>query len=119
MEKKIISDERLQEINKSLYEISEKQVQNQRDLMTNEQSEQHFSEISRKCDRLFDRLFCSWNKDKAFANWLNQENTELLQNKQQISFHLEDQRKALNDEKRRLNDLEDELYSQRRALLNE
>jgi len=119
MDKKINADEKLQEINKSLYHVSEKQVQNQRDLMTNEQSEQHFHEVSRKYRRLFDRLFYTWNKDQKFANWLNQENTELLHNKQQITYDLENQRAALTREKRRLNDLEDELYSKKQSLLRE
>jgi chromosome segregation ATPase len=119
MVKNISADEKLQNINKKLYEVSEKQVQNQRDLITNEQSEQHFLEISRKYNRLFDRLFYTWNKDKTFANWLNQENTELLHHKQKITYELENQRETLNHEKRRLNDLEDELYGQKRSLLRE
>src|SRR5690625_4975387 len=102
MDKNISTDEKLHKLNKRLYEISEKQVQNQRDVITNEQSEQHFSEISRKCDRLFDRLFYSWNKDKSFANWLNQENTELLHQKQKIIHELENQRETLVHEKRQL-----------------
>ena len=118
MDRKIHNEnEKLQEINKNLYQISEKQVQNQRNIIENEQSEQHFMEISKKCTRLFDRLFCAWNKDKEFANWLNQENTELLHNKQQITFDLEKQREALHHDKRRLNEMEDDLYNERRSLL--
>jgi len=117
MKETFISEDKLHEINKRLYEVSERQVQNQRDLITNEQSEQHFQEISKKYSRLFDRLFCTWNKDKAFANWLDEANMEILHNKQKITYELDNNREALNQDKRRLNEMEQELYREKQAFL--
>lgn len=112
-------NEKLQKLNKNLYEVSEKQVKNQRDIITNEQSEQHLEEISRKYRRIFDRLFCSWNKDKEFVNWLNMVNTELLHHNRKVSFNLENQREKLLRERKYLNELENDLYDQKRSLLRE
>jgi hypothetical protein len=119
MDKKKVTDVKLQEVNKNLYEVSEKQVKNQRDIITNEQSEQDFEEVSRKYRRVYDRLFCSWNKDKEFANWLNQENTELLHYNRKVTINLENQREELLRERKYLNELENDLYEQKRSLLRE
>jgi len=107
----------IKQITKKLQHVSEKQYENGRSLSEKEQAEQDFFEMKVHFRRLFNRLFDVWHQDKGLSNWLEQKQLELQHYERKIDHELENNKARLLQEKRQLNDLENDLYYQRKSLV--
>lgn len=107
----------IKQITKKLQHVSEKQYENGRTLIEQEQTEKDFFELKSHFRRLFNRLFDMWHKDKGLSNWLEQKQLEVQHYERQIDHELENKKERLLQEKRKLNDLENDLYYQRKSLV--
>ncbi|MEH7272507.1 DUF3958 family protein [Neobacillus vireti] len=107
----------INQITKKLQHVSEKQYENERTISEQEQAEQDFFEMKGHFRRLFNRLFDMWHKDKGLSNWLEQKQLEVQHYERKIDHELENNQERLLQEKRQLNDLENDLYNQRQSLV--
>lgn len=105
------------QINKKLQEISRRIDENQHNLYKYEKVEKDFFQINKQTHYLMDKLLYNWQKDKILSRELEEERQEIEINERKIIIKLE--KEKLLHEKRRLSDLEDNLLHQQQLLKRE
>lgn len=111
------SEQRIKQITQKLQHVSDKQYENGRHLTEQEHTENDFFELKSNSRRLFNQLFEMWHKDKGLSNWLEQKQLEVQHYVRQIDHELENNKERLLQEKQQLNDLENDLFYQRKSLV--
>src|SRR5690625_711028 len=90
------NETRIDEINKKMQHMQEKQLQNKQNLIEHEDIVQRFFELNKKNDRLFARLYDYWQHDEELGHVIVQDKIEVERCYRQISNELDDRKKELH-----------------------
>ncbi|MGG2093444.1 DUF3958 family protein [Bacillus sp. S13(2024)] len=112
-------EQKINELNRNLITISDKQSQNQRAIQKQEQTEADFYEWKGRSYRLFNRILETWHKDRELGQFFHHLRQDAGQIERKLTNELEDQKEALLKEKQNLSNLENDLHHQRQKLAQE
>lgn len=109
----------IEDLNKKLSEVQEKQTNITKSISEVEDSEQFVLEIIKKKNRLFDRLRQTWHQDNELGKMIDSDNLELNHYTRKITDSLDQKRVGFLRERQLLDKTEEDVLYKRRSLLME
>ncbi|WP_369900738.1 DUF3958 family protein [Bacillus manliponensis] len=113
------TEQKMNELNNKLQTISEEQRHNQLAIQKQEQKELVLDQVRNQGRRVFDRVLETWYKDKELGRSFLDMRQDVQHTERKLTLELENEKEALRQEKKRLEDQEHELYYERQKLSSE
>ena len=108
--------QKVDELNHKLRNISEEQYKNQLAIQKQEQREVEFDRLKGQSNRLFDRILETWYKDRELGQVFLHMRQDVQHIERKLTNELEDRKETLRKEKQNLSEQEDTLYYERQKL---
>ncbi|MBC1242807.1 DUF3958 family protein [Listeria welshimeri] len=110
-------ENKIDELNRALHNVTMMQEQNQSALYRLERKEQSWEEINQNGSFLFDKLLSYWHEDRHMALLFEDNKQEFRQFQQQNKYAIEEEKEQLVADKRALINKEEAYYYERRKLM--
>ena len=102
-----------------LHDLQQKQLKNSQKMDELDCSEQDFFEVDKRGIRMLDRLYNTWKADNELSQMINDNRVEIQHYNRRIINEIEQKREKLIEEKIRMYNQEEDLYTLKRTILQE
>lgn len=102
-----------------LHDLQQKQLKNSQKMDELDCSEQDFFEVDKRGIRMLDRLYNTWKADNELGQMIHDNRVEIQHYNRRIINEIEQKREKLIEEKIRMYNQEEDLYTLKRTILQE